>query len=100
MADQEALMQVLKTVYDPEVGVNVVDLGLIEQVEITDELISVKMIMTTPACPLHGVMERDAETAVRSICPDHDVKVEMLSEPLWDPSRMSADGRRELGWPD
>ncbi|MCC6485163.1 MAG: metal-sulfur cluster assembly factor [Armatimonadetes bacterium] len=100
MADQEVVLQALKTVDDPEVGVNVVDLGLIEAIDISDEKLNVTMVMTTPACPLHDVMKRDAENAISSVYPDMAVNVDVVAEPLWDPSRMTAEGRRQLGWPE
>lgn len=98
MIDQEALLAALKNVYDPELGLNVVDLGLIYGIQQHDGVIDVEMTMTTPGCPLHESMLEGVGDAL-SIFPDvKRVDVHLVWEPLWSPDRITPGGRRALGW--
>ena len=98
MIDRDALMAALKNVYDPELGVNVVDLGLIYGIEQQDGTIQVDMTMTTPGCPLHESLLQGVGDAL-SIFPGVErVEVRLVWEPIWTPDRISAEGRQALGW--
>jgi metal-sulfur cluster biosynthetic enzyme len=91
-------MEALKNVYDPELGVNVVDLGLIYGIEQHDGIIQVDMTMTTPGCPLHESMLQGVGDALSIFPRVKRVEVRLVWEPLWMPERISLDGRRALGW--
>lgn len=98
MIDRDALMAALKNVYDPELGVNVVDLGLIYGIEQQNGTIQVDMTMTTPGCPLHESLLQGVGDAL-SIFPGVErVEVRLVWEPIWTPDRISAEGRQALGW--
>lgn len=98
MIDRDALMAALKNVYDPELGVNVVDLGLIYGIEQQDGTIQVDMTMTTPGCPLHESLLQGVGDAL-SIFPGVErVEVRLVWEPIWTPDRISPEGRQALGW--
>jgi probable FeS assembly SUF system protein SufT len=94
----------LKTVYDPEIPVNIVDLGLIYSCEISplDETggkkIDVKMSMTAPGCGMSDVLKRDVETKVGRVPQVREVNVEVVFDPPWNPSRMSEAARLQLGF--
>lgn len=89
----------LREVIDPEVGVNVVDLGLIYAIDIEGDDLRVAMTMTTSACPLAGLLRDQAEAALRLRFPSLSrLEVEVTFSPPWDASRILPEGRRQLGW--
>lgn len=90
----------LKTVIDPEMGLDVVELGLVYAIERAgDGAVSVRLTTTSPSCPLGDFMRDEAETAVRLAVPDAPaVTVALVFDPPWTPDRMSAAARRQMGW--
>ena len=91
------LIGALKSVYDPEIPVDVYELGLIYRVDISDSRdVTVDMTLTAPGCPVAEHMPRWVEDAVRSVDGVGDVVVKMVFEPPWDPSRMSDEARVAL----
>lgn len=89
----------LTEVNDPEIGINIVDLGLVYGIEIVNDRVFVKMTMTTPACPLHAYLSKAAEDAIRGHFPDvKAVHIELVWEPPWEAGRMSQAARKQLGW--
>ena len=89
----------LKTVYDPEIPVDVYELGLIYKVDLDDDrLLTIDMTLTAPGCPVAGEMPGWVEGAVRGVAGVDDVKVVMTFEPPWTPERMSDEAKLELGW--
>jgi metal-sulfur cluster biosynthetic enzyme len=86
----------LKEVMDPELGVNIVDLGLIYGVEVEGKKVKVKMTFTTPACPLLNFLVQNVEAKVRE-AGAKDVQVELIWDPPWSPEKMSAEAKRKLG---
>ncbi len=101
MLSGERVREALRQVLDPELGIDVVDLGLVYEVAVRDRDVRVVMTMTSPACPLHGVLTAAAEAAIREHDPDvRRVEIEMVWEPPWSPDMMSEAARRRLGWKD
>ena len=95
---QDAVREVLRErVIDPELGINVVDLGLIYDVEISGGQISVDMTLTTPGCPLAGTLAAQVEEVLRQAFPGFDVEVSLVWEPRWTPELMSEEARRHFG---
>ncbi|MEL7202245.1 MAG: SUF system Fe-S cluster assembly protein [Pseudomonadota bacterium] len=89
----------LKTVYDPEIPVDIYELGLIYKVDLSDaRLLTIDMTLTAPGCPVAGEMPGWVEGAVRGINGVEDVRVNMTFEPPWTPERMSDEAKLELGW--
>jgi len=89
----------LKTVEDPEAGMDIVDLGLVYGIEAADERIRVEMTMTSPACPAAPYLVDEATAAIRALAPDGvDVQVELVWEPPWTPDRMSDEAKTRFGW--
>lgn len=98
MTEAEVL-EALRAVNDPEIGINVVDLGLVCGIAIGPEGVRVEMTTTSPACPLAGFMAETAAEAIRRALPEAGaVDVAIVREPRWDASRMSDAARRVLGW--
>ncbi|MBO8172818.1 MAG: metal-sulfur cluster assembly factor [Bacillaceae bacterium] len=95
---KDQVMSALKRVIDPELGVNVVDLGLIYQVNVDEDgNVSIRMTLTTPGCPLHDSISNGVRQAVMSVPEVKNVDVELVWEPAWTPERMTEEGRRRLG---
>ena len=95
----EQIRDALRQVDDPELGINIVDLGLVYAIEVLGETIFVKMTMTTPACPLHAYLSAESEKAIRSRFPGIGrVEIELVWEPPWEPGRMSPAAKQQLGW--
>ncbi len=93
------IIRMLKTVYDPEIPVDIYELGLIYKVDISDErLLTVDMTLTAPGCPVAGEMPGWVEGAVRGVDGVEDVLVNMTFDPPWTPERMSDEAKLELGW--
>lgn len=89
----------LRGVVDPEVGVNIVDLGLIYDVQVTAEAIRIALTMTSPACPLSDLVIADAETALATAWPDGPpASIDLVWTPPWSPDMMSDKARDNLGW--
>lgn len=99
LPDESAIWDALRTVIDPEVGENIVDLGLVYRVEPRPGAVAVDITMTTPACPAAGSIAEEAEAAIRSACPQaQEVTVEVVFDPPWTPERMSEEVKRRFGW--
>ncbi|HYI47361.1 MAG TPA: SUF system Fe-S cluster assembly protein [Allosphingosinicella sp.] len=94
----EAVIDALKEIYDPEIPVNIYDLGLIYDVEITPEHHArVKMTLTTPHCPVAESMPGEVELRVGAVPGIGDAEVELVWDPPWDPQKMTDEARLELG---
>jgi FeS assembly SUF system protein len=95
---REAVEAVLRTVYDPEIPVNIYELGLIYELDVTDQgVVDIKMTLTAPNCPAAGVMPAEVEAKVSAVDGVTSVNVELVWDPPWDTSRMSEAARLELG---
>ena len=89
----------LKTVEDPEAGMNIVDLGLVYAVRCEPGRVHVEMTMTSPACPVASFLVDEATAAIRALAPEGtDVQVELVWEPPWTPERMSPEAQNRFGW--
>jgi metal-sulfur cluster biosynthetic enzyme len=97
MISEEKVREELKSVYDPELNINVVDLGLIYNIEISDgNDVKVTMTLTTPGCPLHDSIERGVRYCLQGIEEIRDVEVNIVWEPAWTPDRMTPEGMKLL----
>ena len=97
--DIEALRKALRQVIDPEVGINIVDLGLVYALEWTSEGLRADITMTSPACPMGEAILGDAEYFLKEAVPaDTPVSVNLVWEPPWSPALMSDRARTIMGW--
>jgi metal-sulfur cluster biosynthetic enzyme len=94
---QDSVMEALKDVYDPEIPVNVVDLGLIYTVEIADGDVHVEMTLTAPGCGMGDYISQQAEWRIAEIDDVEDVQVDVVFDPPWTPDMITEDGKRLLG---
>ena len=93
------LIGALKTVYDPEIPVDIYELGLIYKVDLDDDRnLTIDMTLTAPGCPVAGEMPGWVENAARSVEGIQDVTVNMVYDPPWDASRMSEEAQVALNW--
>lgn len=100
------IWQHLHQVIDPELGIDIVKLGLIYKVEVRENLpdspkVTITMTLTTPGCPLSAVfdsMVRDALFGISDLDPDHDVEIKLTFDPPWVPDMMDEEARAELGF--
>lgn len=98
MVTKAQVREALKRVIDPEIGINIVDLGLIYDVKVENDVAHVYMTLTVPGCPLANMLTQQAEKAVRAVEGIKDVKLELTWDPPWNPKMMSEDAKRKLGW--
>lgn len=95
---KEKVMEVLKTVYDPEIPVNIVELGLVYDLEVDEKgFVFLEMTLTAPGCPVAGTLPEEVETKIRAIPGVSDAKVELVWDPPWGPERMSEAAKLTLG---
>ncbi len=93
------VLEALRRVIDPEIGVNIVDLGLVYDTRMHDGHVDVVMTMTTAACPLGESIAEEARTAIREQVPGvTSVTVDLVWDPPWQPTMMSPAARKQLGW--
>ena len=100
MADElttDVIYESLKTVFDPEIPINVVDLGLIYDVQVNDSNIYVQMTLTAPGCGMGPYIAQQAEWAIQDIEGVDEVEIEMVFDPPWSPDLISEEARSQLG---
>jgi len=95
---QAAVVEVLKSVYDPEIPVDIYELGLIYDIDVSEDGdVTVTMTLTTPHCPVAESLPNEVELRVLSVPGVRDAVVDLVWDPPWDPSKMSDEARLELG---
>jgi metal-sulfur cluster biosynthetic enzyme len=96
---KEVILNILHNVIDPEVGMNIVDLGLVYGVEISGNKLRVDLTMTTPACPMSEMILDDARRALAGLVPEGtEIDLNLVWEPPWSPDKMSDNARDHFGW--
>jgi len=97
--DTEQIRTALSKVVDPEVGANIVDLGLVYRIELDDQKLLIEMTMTSPACPMGEMIIDDAYAELDRVLPaDCQPEIRLVWEPPWTPAMMSEKCRLRLGW--
>ncbi len=95
---EDVVREHLKTIYDPELGISIIDLGLVYGIDIKDGDVTVRMTLTSPACPLGGVIQAQVHQALTKIPWVKNPSVQLVWSPRWDPTTMcSEDAKMELG---
>ena len=96
---EEKIVDVLKTVYDPEIPVNIWDLGMIYKIDVLDDgNVNVDMTFTSPSCPAADFILEDVRSKIESVSGIKAANIELVFEPVWDQSMMSEEARVELGF--
>jgi len=98
-AERERLItENLKQIYDPEIPMNIVDLGLIYGFEWTEDAVKLKMTLTAPGCPVAGILAEEVKAAVEKVPNVKSASVDMVWDPPWSPERMSDFAKRQFGY--
>ena len=101
MSLRDRVIDALKRVYDPEMPVNIYELGLIYGIDVSgDGMVAIRMTLTAPNCPVAGTLPGDAERAVRAVPGVSGVKLELTFDPPWSKERMSEAAKLALGLED
>jgi metal-sulfur cluster biosynthetic enzyme len=99
LLSEERVLEALLDVIDPELGVNVVDLGLVYGVAVDGGRVTITITLTTPGCPLHASLSTAVDEAIRLMFPGVEcVAVDLVWEPPWTPEHITPAGREALGW--
>lgn len=104
MLNEDMVRAALRNVYDPEIGLNIVDLGLVYGVDISEDgkQARIEMTLTTPACPAGPMILENAQKEVMALRDVHpqleEANISLVWTPFWNPSMMSEDAREELGY--
>lgn len=95
---EERVISAIRTVYDPEIPVNLYDLGLIYDIDVTaDGTVNIRMTLTAPACPVAGILPQQVQCAVEQVPNVSNVRVELVWTPPWSQERMTDEAKLELG---
>ncbi|WP_087880527.1 metal-sulfur cluster assembly factor [Parabacteroides sp. Marseille-P3160] len=96
---EEKIVTVLKTVYDPEIPINIYDLGLIYKIEVDDrQVVHIDMTLTAPACPAADFILEDVRMKVEAVEGVKEVDINLVFDPAWDKEMMSEEAKMELGF--
>jgi len=95
---KDAVFNALSEVMDPELGVSLVDLGLIYDVNVEDDKVEVKMTLTAPGCPLHSILRQNAQDRVAQVEGVKEASVQIVWDPPWKPEMMSEKAKKQLGF--
>lgn len=91
------IIEALRTCFDPEIPVNIYEMGLIYDVKVDAGVVTIQMTLTSPHCPAAQSLPADVEGKVRAVEGVNDVKIDLVWDPPWDPSKMSDAARLQLG---
>jgi metal-sulfur cluster biosynthetic enzyme len=97
MVDQDAIYEALKHIYDPEVGINIVDMGLIYSLDIEDNKVDLTMTLTSPGCPAGPQILSQVDSAIKALEGVEDVDIKVVWSPPWSPDMLSEEARDQLG---
>jgi len=93
-----AIYNELKHVIDPEVGLNIIDMGLVYEIEVSDsKSIDIKMTLSSKGCPLGDVIIKEVKAILTNAFPEYNINVTLVWEPMWSPEMLTEDGKKELG---
>jgi FeS assembly SUF system protein len=96
---KEAVIEVLKTIFDPEIPVNIYELGLVYEVNVMPEnVVEIVMTLTSPNCPVAGTLPGEVEDKAKTVSGVTDAVVELVFEPSWNQDMMSEEAKLELGF--
>jgi metal-sulfur cluster biosynthetic enzyme len=97
MPDQAQIYETLKHIYDPEVGINIVDMGLIYSLDIADNKVEITMTLTSPGCPAGPQILSQVDSQVKTLDGIEEVDIKVVWSPPWSPDMLSEEARDQLG---
>lgn len=95
---EEQVLDALRNVYDPELGINIVDLGLVYTVEVSDGRVYIEYTLTTMGCPIGPLIEQQMQAFLATVPGVQEVETEMVLRPPWSPEMMSEEAKAALGF--
>ena len=95
---EEQIVKMIKTVYDPEIPINIYDLGLIYSIEVNDNIADITMTLTAPNCPAADFIIEDTKYKIESVEGIDEVNINLVFDPPWDKEMMSEEAKLELGF--
>ena len=95
---EEQVLDALRNVYDPELGINIVDLGLVYAVDVSDGRVHIEYTLTTMGCPIGPLIEQQMQSCLASVPGVQEVETEMVLRPPWSPEMMSEEAKAALGF--
>lgn len=97
MVSKEEVVTALKDCYDPEIPINIWDLGLVYDINIENENVGVKMTLTAPGCMMGGMIAEEVKAKIKAMSGVKDAKVELVWDPPWTPDKMSEEAKAQMG---
>jgi FeS assembly SUF system protein len=97
MVSKDEIVTVLKDCYDPEIPINIWDLGLVYDISIDNENVGIKMTLTAPGCMMGGMIAEEVKAKVKAVSGVKDAKVELVWDPPWTPDKMSEEAKAQMG---
>jgi FeS assembly SUF system protein len=97
LVSKDEVVTVLKDCFDPEIPINIWDLGLVYDINIDNENVGIKMTLTAPGCMMGGMIADEVKAKVKAITGVKDAKVELVWEPPWTPDKMSEEAKAQMG---
>jgi len=96
--NEELVREKLRQVYDPELEVNIVDLGLVYEIRVDPDKIYIRMTLTTPGCPMHEMIVGGVRRALQDHTENRELEIDVVWEPRWSPDKMSQEVKEQLGF--
>ena len=97
MVSKDEIVTVLKDCYDPEIPINIWDLGLVYDINIENENVGIKMTLTAPGCMMGGMIAEEVKAKIKAMSGVKDAKVELVWDPPWTPDKMSPEAKAQMG---
>jgi FeS assembly SUF system protein len=97
LVTKEEIVTALKDCYDPEIPINVWDLGLVYDINIEDGSVGIKMTLTAPGCMMGGIIAEEVKAKIKAVNGVKDAKVDLVFDPPWTPDKMSQEAKAQMG---
>jgi len=97
LVSKDEIVTVLKDCYDPEIPINIWDLGLVYDINIENDNVGVKMTLTAPGCMMGGMIAEEVKAKIKAMSGVKDAKVELVWDPPWTPDKMSEEAKAQMG---
>jgi FeS assembly SUF system protein len=97
LVSKDEIVTVLKDCYDPEIPINIWDLGLVYDINIENDSVGVKMTLTAPGCMMGGMIAEEVKAKIKAMSGVKDAKVELVWDPPWTPDKMSEEAKAQMG---
>jgi|SRR5208283_734001 FeS assembly SUF system protein len=97
MVSRDEIVTVLKDCFDPEIPINIWDLGLVYDINVDNETVGIKMTLTAPGCMMGGMIAEEVKSKIKAMAGVKDAKVDLVWDPPWTPDKMSPEAKAQMG---